>query len=59
MKKKCLKKVFLKILQTSQESTLVGVFFNKVTGLQSASFFKKKDSSAFQHKFAKLLRTPI
>ena len=37
----CKKKVFLKILQTSQENTCVGVFFNKVAGLQAADFFRK------------------
>ena len=56
------KKVFLKFLQTSRESTLVGVFFFLIAGLQPGSFFKK-DLRAFQHKcfpvkFAKLLRTP-
>ena len=33
--------MFLKILQTSQENTCVGVFFNKVASLQPASFLKE------------------
>ena len=32
----------LKISQYSKENTWVGVFFNKVTGLQPCSFFKKR-----------------
>ena len=34
------KQLFLKSLQTSQESTCVGVIFNKVSGPQSAPFRK-------------------
>ena len=42
------KKVFLKLSQTSQENTCVGDFFNKVAGLQSASFLKRdSNTSAF------------
>ena len=37
----CKKKVFLKILQASQDNTCVGVFFNKVAALQPTSFLKK------------------
>ena len=36
-----IQKVFLKILQISQESTCVGVFFNNVAGLSPASFLKR------------------
>ena len=40
--------MFLKISQTSQENTCVGVFFNKVAGLQPASFLKTdSNTSAF------------
>ena len=42
------KKVPLKISQTLQENTCAGVFFNKVAGLQSASFIKRDcNTSAF------------
>ena len=33
--------MFLKISQTSQETTCVGNFYNKFAGLQPASFFKE------------------
>ena len=36
------KKVFLKICQNSQENTCVGIFFNKVAGLRSATLLKKR-----------------
>ena len=39
------KKVLLKISRTSQENTCIVVFFNKVAGLQPASFLKG-DSNA-------------
>ena len=46
------KKVFLELLQTSRESTCVGVFFNKVAGFQSASFLKRDfNSGAFLWSF--------
>ena len=41
-----IKKVFLKILQISQENTFVGVSFNKVVGLKACNFIKKR----LQHK---------
>ena len=38
-----LQKLFLKISQSSQKSTYVGVpFFNKVVGLRGATLLKKK-----------------
>ena len=41
-------KVFLKISQTSQESTCVGVIFYEVAGLQPAGFLKgDSNTSAF------------
>ena len=36
------KKLFLKISQYSQENTCVGVFFNKVTGLQDSNLIRKR-----------------
>ena len=56
----CLKKMFLKISQFSQENTCIGVSFYKVAGLQTCNFIKKR----LQHRFfpvnnAKVLRTPI
>ena len=36
------KNVFLKALQNSKENIFVGVFFNKVAGLRSATLFKKR-----------------
>ena len=42
------KKVLLKISRTSQENTCIVVFFNKVAGLQPASFLKgDSNASAF------------
>ena len=43
LQKRCSsKKVFLKICQNSQENTCVGIFFNKVAGLRSATLLKKR-----------------
>ena len=51
------KKVFLKISQISQENTWIGVFFDKVEVLQSASFLRKRlQHKCFPVNFAKLLR---
>ena len=55
-----IKKVVFKISETSQENPCVEAFFNKVAGLDPASFLKKKlQHKCFPVKFAKLLRTPI
>ena len=46
-------------MQISQESTCVGVFFNKVVGPQNCNFIKKSlQHRFFPVKFAKFLRTP-
>ena len=51
--------MFLKILKTSQENPCVEAFFNKVAGLDPASFLKRQlQHKCFPVKFAKLLRTP-
>ena len=43
IRKRCtIKKLFLKILQYSEENTFVGVLFKKNAGLQSCNFIKKK-----------------
>ena len=39
--------MFLKISQTSQENTCVGVFFYEVASLQPALFKKESNTSAF------------
>ena len=54
------KKLFLKLSQYSQENSCVGIFFNKVSGLQAFNFIKKR----LQHwcisvNIAKFLRKPI
>ena len=41
----CKKKVFSKISQILQEKTRVGVFFNKVTGLQAINFIKRDSNT--------------
>ena len=53
------KKVFLKILQLSQENTLCqGLFLNKDAGLSPATLLKKRLwHRSFPVKFAKFLRT--
>ena len=38
----CKKKVFLEVLQNSQENTRARVFFNKVEGLRPATLLKKR-----------------
>ena len=40
------KKVFLQILQISQENTCVGVFFYEVASLQPASFLKRDSNTS-------------
>ena len=60
--KRCsVKKVFLKILQNSQENTCDRVsFFNKVAGLRPATLLKKRLwHRCFPVNFAKFLRTPF
>ena len=48
----------LKILQTSQENTCVGVFFKRVAGLRLCNIIKKRlQHRCFAVKFAKFLRT--
>ena len=50
------KKVFLKILQNSQENTCTGISYNKVAGLQVATLLKKRFWQRFlPEKSAKLL----
>ena len=52
--------LFLKSLQTSQESTCVGVFFNKVAGPQNCKFIKKRlHHRFFPENFVNYSRTPI
>ena len=52
------KQVFLKFSKISQENTCVGVFFNKVTGLQTCNFLKKRlQYRCFRVKFPKFLIT--
>ena len=54
------KKVFLKILQISQENTYVRVLFYKVAGLRDWNFIEMRlQHRCFPVKFAKFLRTPI
>ena len=57
------KKVFLKILQISQENICVGVLFLimlEVACLRACNFFKKRlQHSYFPVTFVKFLRTPI
>ena len=40
-----MKKLFLKILQYSQENTYVGVFFNKNAGVQSVTLIKRDSNT--------------
>ena len=56
-----LKKMFLEILQNSQENTCARVFFLiKVAGLRSATLFKKRLwHLCFPVNFAKFLGTPF
>ena len=42
--------MILKSLLISQESTCVGVFFNKVEGPQNSNFIKKRLHHRFFHK---------
>ena len=54
------KKVFLKISQISQENVFVGVSFNKIEGLKTWNFIKKRlQDRCFPLKFARFLRTLI
>ena len=54
------KKVFLKISQISQENVFVGVSFNKIEGLKTWNFIKKRlQGRCFPLKFARFLRTLI
>ena len=53
-----IKKLFLKISQNSQENNCIGVFFNKLAGLRSATLLKKEiPTKYFSCKFVKFLRT--
>ena len=53
----CKKKVFLEVLQNSQENTRARVFFNKVEGLRPATLLKKRLWHwCFPVNFAKFLR---
>ena len=55
-----IKKVFLEILQNSQEFTCASLFFNKVEGLRPATLIKKKLwYRSFPVNFAKFLRAPF
>ena len=52
------KEVFLKISKISKENSCVEIFLNKVTGLQSCNFIKKKlQHRCFCMKFPKFLIT--
>ena len=58
--KKRVQKKFLKKLQISQESTCVGVFFNKVAGPQNYNFVKQRlHHRFFPDNFLNYLRAPI
>ena len=50
------KKVFLKTLQISQESTFIGISFNKVQGQQ---LYKRLQHRCFPVKFASFSRTRL
>ena len=52
------KQVLLKFSKISKENTCVGVFLNKVTGLQTCNFIKKRlQHKCFRVKFPKFLIT--
>ena len=54
------KKVFLEILQTSQENTCARVFFNKVAGLGPVTLLKKRLwHRCIPVNMVKFLRTPF
>ena len=54
------KTLFLKILQISQESTIVGVSFYNVASLQACNFIKKSlQHWCFPVKYANICRTII
>ena len=54
------KKVFLKILQNSQENTCTSLFFHKVAGLRPTTLSKKRLwHGCFTVNFVKFLRTPF
>ena len=56
----CLKNVFLKVSQTSQENTCVGDFFKQSCTPSVCNLFRKRLQNKYvPMKFAKLLRTPI
>ena len=57
----CIKKVFLKILQISQENTCARTsFFNKVSSLSPTTLFKKRlQHKCFPMKFRNFLRTSL
>ena len=59
--RKCfVKKVFLEILQNSQETTCAKVFSNKVTSLKPATLLKKRIwHRCFPVNFRKFLETPF
>ena len=51
------KKVFLKILQISQEKNCLGVSFNKVAGLKICNFTKKETSpNLFSCKYREIFK---
>ena len=55
-----MKKVFLTILQNSDENTCVGVSFNKVAALKAFNLIKKRlQQRLFHVNIATFLRTPI
>ena len=56
-----IKKVFLKVLQNSQETPVSkSFFFNKAAGLSPATLLKKRlQHKCFSVNFAKFLRTPL
>ena len=54
------KKVFLKILQISQEILVLESLFNKVAGHKAGNFIKKRlQHRCFPVKFVKILRLPF
>ena len=59
------KQVFLKVLQTSQESTCVGVFLKKTCRLKACNFIKKTPTQVFSCEVCEIFkntfsyRTPL
>ena len=55
-----IKRLFLRILQCSHESTCLGVSFNKAAGLKTSNFIKKRlQHRCFPVSIAKFLRTTV